>query len=160
MTWPLLFLSGCAWFSTSQPTPVSATMPTLPEITRVEFRFHDASVPPPDHRSYTIQVTATEVSRVTDSYGEIVADDRRAGSEADLQAAVAAFRNAGFTLGEDRETDGCSGGTGRSVNAFSGETEVFTGYAGECAGGVTGPLRGDLDSFQHKMMEITGFTCL
>jgi hypothetical protein len=150
MSLTLLFLVGCA-VQSAKPAPMPSET-----ITRVEFRFHDSSVPPPDHRSYIISVSATEVSRVTDSYGDVTADERRAGSPDDLAAAVKAFQTAELALGKDRDYPGCTGGTGKSVATYSNEKQAFSGYAGRCGGERTGPLKGDVDGFGKRMAEIAG----
>lgn len=42
----------------------------------VEYRFHDSSVPPPYHRSYTLLVLPDAARVVVDSYGDVLHDVR------------------------------------------------------------------------------------
>ena len=43
-------------------------------IHKITYHFGDASVPPPDHRSYVITVTKDNVGIIVDSYGEVLAE--------------------------------------------------------------------------------------
>ncbi len=43
------------------------------QLKEVYYHFGDASVPPPDHRSYTLQVKKDAIDVTIDSYGEILA---------------------------------------------------------------------------------------
>lgn len=129
-------------------------MSATSEITRVELRFHDSSVPPPYHRSYTLAVSASEVRKVTDSYGDVVSDQKRPGTPADLAQAVAAYEAASLSLGAEKDTAGCTGGTGLSVAIYAGGTEVFTGYTGLCAGEWSGPLQGDVEGLLASLLRI------
>jgi hypothetical protein len=42
----------------------------------VEYHFHDSSVPPPYHRSYTLLVVPGAARVIVDSYGDVLHDER------------------------------------------------------------------------------------
>ena len=76
----------------------------------VEYRFFDASVPPPFHRSYTLVVRPGEARVIVDSYGDVLHDERLVIDAADWdRCALAAGALAGLADGEF--DDGFTGGT-------------------------------------------------
>lgn len=44
--------------------------PVWKNVTRIEYRFRDASVPPEYHRSYTISISVSSITITVDCYGE------------------------------------------------------------------------------------------
>lgn len=162
----LALILACA--STASPTGTPAPTPeTAPEvlpvpkappvlgapqavISSVEYHFQDSSVPPPSHRSVTIQVSLESVDYVVDSYGDIVAQSHGPGSQATLDQAIAAYQAAGFALTPPTGQPACAGGTSRSVKVAQGSLIVFTGTLSKCGGSESG-LQGDMDGFAQAM---------
>lgn len=64
-----VLLAGLAGCSSSDEASSSG----LPDDAIVTYVFTDASVPPSDHRSYSVTVTPATASIVVDSYGEVLA---------------------------------------------------------------------------------------
>lgn len=152
----MLFLLACALASAPPPPekPVSEDKPAAQGVTRVEYHFGDSSVPPPYHRSYTIAVSAQTVSKVVDSYGDIVEQSERPGSAEDLQKAVAAFEAAKIMSGPKTEDEGCTGGTTDTVRLFTEEGQSFVATVYWCGGEGYGTLRGDVKAFKAAMNEL------
>lgn len=138
------------------PEPPPAPEVTTPDqgspatISAVEYHFQDSSVPPPSHRSVTVNVSLESVDYVVDSYGDVVAEAHAPGSQATLDQAIAAFEAAGFALTPPSVAPGCSGGTSRSVKVEQGSLIAFTGTLSKCGGSETG-LEGDMDGFAKAM---------
>ena len=66
------------FFLSCRTTPHS-TRDTVPSVVykadEIVFEYHDASVPPDDHRSYVITLNPDKLIYVVDSYGEIIKRD-------------------------------------------------------------------------------------
>ena len=146
-----LFL-GCASHTAPpvEPEPMEDPAPTDGAITRLEYRFIDASVPPQYHRSFTISVTRSEVRRVTDSYGEILSDTAHPSTDEAFERALASYKAAQFSQGADSETP-CTGGTSEVVRALSGDQTVFSASVSRCGGDRYGPLVGDIDGYRETL---------
>ncbi len=120
----------------------------------IVFEYHDASVPPDDHRSYSITVTPNKLYFQVDSYGEnIKADSINIGKEKWKQC-KRAFETAGIrNIVEKNETEGCTGGSGNSISIYEGTQPLFKGYQYRCGNGMQGDLEGDLNQFEKAIKE-------
>lgn len=118
----------------------------LSRIDKVVYRFQDASVPPPDHRSYTITVTPNEISKVVDSYGDIVSEQANAINAGQFQALLAGMEALGIESAAQAEGEerGCTGGTSDSLQVYAGNEQVLAGTAASCGGDVSGTIVGDV----------------
>jgi hypothetical protein len=105
----------------------------------VALRFQDASVPPPYHRSYVITLTPTTIRKVVDSYGDVISDDSAPLAEGEFDRVVDAMKALGLRGGA-AASDGCSGGTGRTLEVFAGSKVVLTASSSDCGGKSAGPL--------------------
>lgn len=126
-----LILGSCA-STTDSGKAVTSDVKATHETTRIVYQFHDRSVPPPYHRSYKIEVDKASSSCVVDSYGEIVSTRRydEAPSFLDELAAIVASDQLN-PCGEVR-TPGCTGGTGETLTAWSGDRASFKRYVSHC----------------------------
>ncbi len=118
----------------------------MPEIDRIRYRFTDASVPPPDHRSFTLELASTTARWTVDCYGEILLERQAPGDHELLQAILHRFRTEQIRRrgAVDEEGPGCTGGTSESLTLFAGEDIFFAAsitYGGE---DKEGDLLGDL----------------
>jgi len=115
-------------------------------VDRIVYHFQDASVPPPYHRSYTIDVTQKSVRIVVDSYGDVLADEVFHVDSLQFDRLKQILRKSGLHKCQlDAET-GCTGGTGERINLYAGEKELFAGNVYHCGGQKSGNLCGDLAS--------------
>jgi hypothetical protein len=113
-------------------------------IDEIRFSYHDSSVPPPFHRSFTITIKADSVHIVVDSYGNIIADKTFAGSAEQLINIIAVMDSAKIKNGTLPENKGCTGGTGESLVCFSKGSTIFSGNVYHCGGKDSGDLKGDI----------------
>lgn len=118
----------------------------LPGASRVEYTYHDASVPPDCHRSYTITATADSVSVVVDSYGDVVADTSYATDPADYADMLEGLTAAGLHRVEDSYPEGATGFTSEEIAVFADGEPLVSGRVYNCGGEVYGNLGGDLDA--------------
>lgn len=129
----------------------SAPALNLTGVNRVTYHYGDASVPPPDHRSVTITVTGREITRVVDSYGDVVESTSRPASGQDLGDAILAFKAAGLAKGATSEGPQCTGGTTETVALYAGDQVRFEGTVAHCGGSDSGTLTGDVAAFRAAM---------
>jgi hypothetical protein len=86
-----------------------------PATAEVAYQFHDSSVPPEYHRSYTITVQRGEARMVVDSYGDVlhdVTEDVDDETWAEVLDRVGALRVSGRVGSDD-----CTGGTASELQA-------------------------------------------
>ncbi len=117
-------------------------------VVSVTYGFRDASVPPQYHRSYEITAREGVIRKVVDSYGDVISDTSRVLSSEEWADIQGLHRKYGIRVcKEDKNNDGCTGGTGRYVVIeFSDET-VIRGSVSLCGGEATGDLCGDYEEF-------------
>lgn len=120
-------------------------------VDRAVYRFHDAAVPPPDHRSYAIAVTRAEAGLIVDSYGEVIAEEQVAAAPtylAEVAAMVADGRIATARPADARSADArpegpdaasthVCGGTAESLALHAGSETLFEGHAYHGGGETT-----------------------
>ncbi len=123
-------------------------------IHKITYHFGDASVPPPDHRSYVITVTRNNVQIIVDSYGEILADktyEITSKQFDDIQASLKRNKIRNCILGDNK---GCTGGTGESISYYSKERGIFSGSIYHCGGKDTGNLCGEIKHFADDVKKM------
>ncbi len=131
---------------------LAAVMPGLEanmdydDVTRVEYRYTDSSVPPRYHRSFVIEVTRDTARVVVDSYGDVLARDSRAIAPEEFRAVLETIEGAGLTTVTEKENEGCTGGTTETVVMYGDEDELFRGWVYHCAGEDYGTLEGDVEA--------------
>lgn len=114
-------------------------MHSLDDDSIITYVFHDASVPPRYHRSFTLTVTRKSTRMVVDSYGTVLADQTRATPDAVWHGLVA-----GVSTIDGRPVEvpgqGCTGGTRVDILIDSGDTRVVD-LRPEFCGGVNAELK-------------------
>ena len=112
------------------------------------FEYHDASVPPDDHRSYFIQIREDSLFYSVDSYGEIIKKNSIAIDLKKWNSIKNAFVSCGIKNVEERKiSEGCTGGNGNSISAYVKKEKLFEGYQYRCSNYFDGDLDGDLNGF-------------
>lgn len=117
-------------------------------ISKIEYRFHDSSLPPLYHRSYSIILTPTELRYVVDSYGEIIKDTTIAISSAkweESKHAIDVYNIRNITSKNDNHN--CTGGTGISIEIFENDIKSFSGHNYQCDSQIYGNLGGNTKEF-------------
>lgn len=131
------------------------TNEVLAKVDLIEYHFHDSSVPPPYHRSQTIQVRPGSLRQVIDSYGNVVSEQEFTLNKNQFAQVLQAFQKAKLCKqwGDQKI---CPGGTSKSVTLCVGEQKVFHAMAYYCGGERAGDLGGDINGFEaflEKMIE-------
>lgn len=131
---PLVVLGSAALLGACGTTPEEpSAVSMLGPGALVSYAFLDASVPPPYHRSYELTVRADESRIVVDSYGDVLADERKATDPA-------AWSTMGATLGDvtglsaQEPEVGCTGGTVTSLTVVQEGDVLVDLVLDECAG--------------------------
>jgi hypothetical protein len=113
-------------------------------IDEIQYRFHDSSVPPPYHRSYTITIKSDSVHILVDSYGSVISDKTFVISADSLNKLIALLDEAKIRNGKLDDNTGCTGGTSESIKCFSKGNMVFSGSVYHCGGKDSGDLGGEV----------------
>ncbi len=130
------------------PEPGPAPAPNPVAFDEVEYRFQDASVPPPHHRSVTITAKAGSILRVVDSYGDEIERQESPLSDEQFRELVDTFAKAGVRPRDDGiRIAECTGGTRESVRLSHQGEQVFSGTIDHCGGSHASDFQGDLDPF-------------
>lgn len=146
----LIFLS---FFSCSTKRNTQA----VKNYSQITYAFRDASVPPPYHRSYTIDVNPSESKVVVNSYGEVLAESTEKISAAtweNLVALAGELQSAGsFTA------DGATGTKGYSLRLYVDGEQVYELYwdslSTDKAEKSALDLRSALKATIHNLSELT-----
>ena len=121
--------------SDSSPTPSLAE--ALPDDATVTYQFRDASVPPKFHRSVRVTVTKDSSRIAIDSYGDVLAERSTPTPPAVWSALAGALTDLEH-LAPSPAPEGCTGGTGRSVQVTSGARSLADVSAEFCGGSNAG----------------------
>lgn len=121
-------------------------------INKIEYRFHDSSVPPPYHRSYSIILTSSELRFVVDSYGQVIKDTTVPISLTKWEESKRAIDDFNIRNVASKNIDSaCKGGTGISIKIFEDDVIFFQGHNQHCAGQQSGDLGGDTKGFLEAL---------
>lgn len=104
------------------------------EVTRIEYRYGDSSLPPEYHRSYTIAITDSEKSIVIDSYGKVVLTKKYPNTPAEFQAFRAELSQKGIKKHKEKKSDPCDGGTSETIRMYNADEMFFNAYVYHCSG--------------------------
>lgn len=125
------------------------------EISYLVFRFHDSSVPPPYHRSYSLDFREDRIKIVVDSYGDIITDTILVLGTETINKALALVDEYKINpKDKNEEKGGCIGGTGISVSYGFGEKNYCDGYVYFCGGEKFGDLSGDLENLKYSLIDL------
>ncbi len=119
------------------------------------FKFHDASVPPEYHRSFTLTIEKDKTHLLVDSYGEIITDTLlQLKNETSQKMLSLVNKHQIKNKSKNIVDEGCTGGTGISIK-YGFEKEVFCdGYVYFCGGITEGNLDGNIDAFEKEIIEM------
>jgi hypothetical protein len=158
----VLLLIGCA--RTGDPDGAPRPSPATPEepekkeppapqrleFDEVAYRFQDASVPPPDHRSVTITAKDGTIVRVVDSYGDEIERHEGKLDPGAMKKLVDLLEEGKVrprgTQPPTAQAE-CTGGTSEAVTLRNGGKEVFSGSIDHCGGSHEPDFDGDLGPF-------------
>ena len=121
---------------------------------QIIFIYDDASVPPDDHRSYTITVWPDQLFFEVDSYGELIRKDSVSITKNKWNQIRQAFVDSQIhNIAEKENPEGCTGGSGNQVYVSMGLKSLFSGNQYRCGGFKEGNLSGDLDGFEKAIRQ-------
>lgn len=151
----LATLAGCGGATPTPAAPTGNDAPAATEPaaapTQIVFAFHDSSVPPQYHRSWTVTITPTSARKVVDSYGDVLSDGTAELTAAQYDEIVAALRTSGLKIVPVEPaavaSGGCTGGTGHSLELTAADGTVTSGRVDHCGGSSDGTLQGDVEAF-------------
>ncbi len=121
------------------------------EITKIIYHFGDASVPPPYHRSYTVELNKDSLNIVVNSYGDILAKASYQLDSLQFDSIVANIDKYKIKNQKNKQNRGCTGGTSESISYFNGDEKIFYGYVYHCGGTDFGDLEGEVRSFAQEI---------
>lgn len=123
-----------------------------PEIGSILYEFHDSSVPPPYHRSYSLMVSHKDIKVKVDSYGTILTDTSVAITEAQFTEIANTYTALSLKQTERRDSKGCTGGTGATVKVWDvKDSLIMDGYISFCGGKEYGTMQGDVKVLAEKI---------
>ena len=120
-------------------------------ITRVVFGFRDASVPPPYHRSYDLNVTNKEAELTIHSYGDKLHHELFDISSQRFDSFVKALTELHIESDTMKVNPGCTGGTTLSLELSLDKELLLEGWTYYCAGVFSGNLKGSLGELKPLM---------
>ena len=124
-------------------------------ITKIVYRFRDASVPPRYHRSYTISITASEANVVVSSYGTQLNENTVPISPSDFQTALDVIEKSQITQSSEIESDSKTiGGKIEYLQLFDKDTELFSGSTHNSSVQGTKILKGDIKAVRKYLRSL------
>lgn len=125
------------------------------DFDRLEYCFHDSSVPPEYHRSYTISISNEKVTKVVDSYGEIISTEEKKSNQKKFNEIKKLFFSSKIKNCSKKEKKVCTGGTGKSIFCYQEGEKVFSGTLYSCGGDEYGSLCGNMEKIKaalHRLL--------
>jgi len=118
------------------------------------YHYQDASVPPPDHRSFTINLNETSAELIVDSYGSVIAKRQVTVNTHLIKELISLVATKRIRLCQYKEALDCSGSTGESLKLYEGDRVVFQGEVQHCIDGDAGTLCGELEVLTKKLRSL------
>ena len=130
------------------------TDPYLKNKIEIIYSYQDASVPPQDHRSYSIILSDKNYRFVVDSYGEIIKDTSivLSNQKKKINQTLRSFKNCQIkNVKRSKTNNGCSGGNGEAIKIIKEGVVYFKGSNYYCGGQTEGDLSGDIKLFLEEL---------
>jgi hypothetical protein len=115
------------------------------EFNKFIYQFHDSSVPPEYHRSFTITMTHDSISKMVDSYGDTISYQVNKIERSKFEDLKKIVKESELKNRKPTGQPGCSGGTGVSIYCFNKQKIIFEGYASFCGGKNIGDMTGNFE---------------
>ena len=129
----------------------------LKNLKQFTYEFTDSSVPPPFHRSYTIEADQDSIRLSVDSYGEVLAEKEYSMPENGLEMIATVLLNHKINKRfKAKKSNGCTGGTTEAISwGTKEEPDFFSASVYHCGSTDYGNLVGELDSFLLEIRPLT-----
>lgn len=138
----------------AMPSSDSPVAPSTEGADLLTYRFQDASVPPPYHRSYSLTATRDTIARVVDSYGDEIERQEAPLTAERLRALLATLEGSVARRPVPLDNPGCTGGTGESITVSRGGEALFHASVYHCGGQDGGDLVGDAGALRDAMLAL------
>lgn len=122
-------------------------------VTKIVYRFRDASVPPRYHRSYTISVTADEATVVVNSYGTQLNESMIQLSSSEFQTTLDVIEKSQIAS-ETEISPKTIGGKIEYLTLFDGDTELFKANTHGSDDQGNGKLCGDIKAVRQYLRSL------
>ena len=103
-------------------------------VSRIEYRFGESSIPPQYHRSYTISICASSKTISIDCYGKELLKREYQSTIFEFQRLKEILSVLGISKHEETDSHGCTGGKTEYLRLYKGEFCSFDGYVYHCVG--------------------------
>ncbi len=124
-------------------------------ITKIIYRFRDASVPPQYHRSYRISVTTTQAKVVVDSYGKRLNESTAELTPSEFQAVLDVIEKSQISQETDTEASPpVIGGKIEYLQLFDHDMEILNGNTRSSGGQGPGRLCGDIKAVRQCLRNL------
>ena len=121
------------------------------KVSKIIYYFHDSSVPPPYHRSYTITVEENSGKVEVDSYGDLIAKDDFKLTDGEFANLINEINSADISGCNPKKPEPCSGATADSFEIYEGEKLVLDVYLDHCGDGEFPSSCGEIRSIIEKV---------
>jgi hypothetical protein len=108
-----------------------------PATATLVYQFHDASVPPEYHRSYTLTADAESAHLVVDSYGDVLHDVTEPNDGERWERVLEESQTLANVT--DVADQGCAGGTSEELRVLDGEDQAVIDVLVDHCGSSSGP---------------------
>lgn len=128
------------------------------DFDKLIYEFHDSSVPPEYHRSFTITLSLKTIEKCVDSYGDTISYAIKKSDASQMKKLVTLLKEAKISTISELKEDGCTGGTGVSIYCFMEKKQVFKGHVNQCGGKTSGNMQGNTEkilAFLNELMNKT-----
>ena len=132
----------------------NSSSPILKNKIEIIYSYQDASVPPEDHRSYSIILSNNNYRFVVDSYGEIIKDTTifLSNQNKKIKQTLKAFKKCQIkNVKRNQTNNGCSGGNGEGITIIKKGEVYFKGSNYYCGGQTEGNLSGNTKLFLEAL---------
>lgn len=136
----LLMLMGCTNGTKNNNTQDSK----LPPGAGFEYQYHDATKPPPYHRSYTISVKEDMVRLEINSYEDVLLKDSVLITKEQFLHFADAVTALHIRAVEEKKEDDCTGGSSEHLDLYTGTPNEISGRISHCGPTDSGTLEGDV----------------
>lgn len=120
------------------------------QVDRLVYGYHDASVAPEYHRSYTLNVSKDTAVICVTSYGTVLLEEKYVITEEQFKQAIDALRslNIKSKKADDEDAAPCDGGTAESLSLYADGETIFYGFVDDCEDKLSTMVVGSLRILQ------------
>lgn len=134
-------------------------IPNVSLDNKIVYRYTDSSVAPEYNRNYTVTVSPDKLYVEVDSYGKILREENYDITLEESRKVVEKFNESEIANSLNiKDSNGCTGGTGKLITVFQNGEIVFIGENYYCGGEIYGNMTGDVEGFVMVVEDMIPFT--